>query len=116
MAKGDEIIQRYYEASGSTMDFDDFREICTTPFKHMRRGMSLSTLPEIRIMYMGTFVVNPGQILGMLKFTESRYKKNLIDEKQYMRYIKLLTDYIKAHAADFKKHEDKLEKWKTYLS
>jgi hypothetical protein len=120
MAKGDDVIQRYYNylcSQGKTPNhsYEDFRTICQTPFLHLRRQMSTDSLPDIRFTFLGTFVVLPGMVIKMLQFTQDRKDKQLITDKQYERYIKLLTGHIKEHRQDFEKHKLKLERWKDYL-
>jgi hypothetical protein len=120
MAKGDDIIQQYYDYLCSRneqpdMTFEDFKVICQTPFIHLRRQMSDDVLPLIRFTYLGSFMVLPGMIIKMAGYNQMRFEKNLITEKQYTRYMNLLFSYVKANKEHFKKHMDKLQQWKDYL-
>jgi len=115
LPKGETLIKQYFNYLKPDMDYKEFSEVCRTPFLHLRRQMAADYLPEIRLMYLGVFRVHPGMIVSMLQFNQKRYEKNLIDQKQYEQYMNKLIGYINRNPELFKKHKEKLSKWKTCL-
>lgn len=118
MAQGDELIKEYYDSLEvkPEMSYEQFVDVCKAPFKFLRRQISSDELPTIRFTFLGSFQVLPGMVIKMLQYTQDRFDKQLITEKEYQRYMTLLTNHIKRNREDFKKHELKLQRWTHYLS
>ena len=88
-------IQEYYDKVGHKydLDFEDFKNICLTPFKFIKEIMSSGVLKNIRLQYFGTFEVSKSRVFYSKKMLQSNYDKGVISEERYNRRLKVLNNY-----------------------
>lgn len=81
-----------------TSDYNDiplgeFKLICNSPFKFVRKVFSEGTLKDIRFQYLGVFEVSASRVKYSKKTLQENYDNQLISEKRYTERMKVLNNY-----------------------
>jgi hypothetical protein len=88
-------IEEYYELSefNDSIDIEEFRLICSSPFKMVRKAFTSGILRDIRLQYFGVFEVSKSRIKYSRSVIEENYKNGLISERRYLERLKVLDSY-----------------------
>lgn len=93
-----ELIQKFYNQEKEKypgLTFEQFYDICSGPWRFLKREMESGELPEVRLKYFGTFQVYEGRAKNMLHSIENRFKFHKIAPKQYFKLKEMLSNYLK---------------------
>ena len=74
---------------------DQIYEICRTPFKLAANEIRSGSLKNIRIKYLGTFMVFPGRVKGILNFATKGLQTNKITEERFQGIKAICDNYNK---------------------
>ena len=109
----DLVIEKYYNELDPKpdMSFEDFQDICRTPFRHLQQKLSSRVLYDIRYKYFGKFTPKPNQLVWLLHNTRERCNKGLIEQKSYNATVVMITDYISSNTELFERFKKTLKPW-----
>lgn len=90
-----ENIEEYYKSFGGSLDIslEEFKLICNSPFKMVKRVMSSGELEKIRLQYLCSFEVSAPRVKYSKKTLEENYTKGLISKDRYDKRMKTLSNY-----------------------
>ena len=91
------LLKQYYEKvkdNYPSVSYEEFKKICYSPFEFVKQEISSGELPVIRLKYFGTFLVYPKRAEGLLKKLENMYQYNKISEEKYLKYKKMIINYL----------------------
>ena len=91
------LIQEFYERMQKKyphMTFDEVKLICVTPFTYVRQEMESGNLRTIRLKYLGTFLVYPKRVSGVLAAMTQQFKDLKIDAKLYFKKKAIMEKYL----------------------
>lgn len=88
-------IEEYYNTSEykNLVPLEEFKLICISPFKLVRKIFSSGRLRDIRLQYFGVFEVSTSRIKYSKKQIEENYSNQLISEKRYTERMAVLNSY-----------------------
>jgi hypothetical protein len=102
MAKlnSDILIRRYYEEVKHLyphVTYDEFKEICRSPFEYTKQEISSGDFPVIRLKYLGTFLVYPKKAQAFLNRLKQRFKFHKVDRMYYFKMKEKIETYLNSH-------------------
>jgi hypothetical protein len=88
-------IEEYYNNSEDkdVIPFEEFKLMCITPFKMVRKTFTSGNLIDIRLQYFGVFEVSTSRIKYSKRMVEQNYNNKLISEKKYNERMSVLNSY-----------------------
>lgn len=88
-------ISEYYEMVKDEYDIDytHFKEICLSPFKMLKKVMTLGLMKNIRLQYLGIFEVSAGRVKYQKNILNNKYKEGLLSEKKLNEKMEILNRY-----------------------
>ena len=88
-------IQEYYENSPleGVIPFEEFKLMCTSPFKMVRKTFTNGKLIDIRLQYFGVFEVSKSRLSYSKKMVQQNFENKLISEKKYNERMSVLNSY-----------------------
>ena len=103
------LIKDFYEQFETDMSYEEFEQVCKTPFLHLRRQMR--QMNEVRFMYLGQFKISVSRVLQMLRYTETQYRSGKINEKLYNSHINNLITFVENNRKLFTKVKNEVKQW-----
>lgn len=82
----EKIIKLFYEKIKEDypkLSFEQIREICKSPFRHIANQIAKDNLPTILVKYFGTFEVHIGKIKNLMTANDTSFKFNKISEETH---------------------------------
>ena len=75
MDSNNDIIEAYFREEGHKygLDFGQFKIVCLTPFKFMKKVMNTGKMKHVRLKYFGIFYVSQARV---------NFYKELIEQKR----------------------------------
>lgn len=74
--------------------FEQTKEICSGPWKFLKKEMESGELNEVRFKYFGTFQVYPNRAKNLLIKLKERFRFNKINKNDYFRIKEMLEKFI----------------------
>ena len=92
-------VEQYWEEVKDQYDisFDEFKEVCKTPFKFVKEIISSGVLKNIRLKYFGVFEVSKSRVTFSKKTLEKNYSRGVISEEKYSKKLKTLNSYAEVY-------------------
>jgi len=94
------LIQEYYKRVQEKyphLTFDEVKLICVTPFTYTRQEMESGNLKTIRLKYLGTFLVYPKRVQGLIVTMARLFKELKVDAKVYFKKKAIIDKYLETH-------------------
>lgn len=79
---------------------DDIYAICRSPFKAVTDQMKTGQLKDIRVKYLGTFVVFPGRVKGILNSLQKKVGSGKVSSQLVQRAQVIHDNYFKQRDKD----------------
>lgn len=101
-----DLMKEFYELNKDKypdMTFEQMRDICYTQFRYVKEEMASGELNNIRLKYLGIFVVFEGTAKGILKKYKARFDDLTLDAKTYFAKKTMIDKYL------LKKENEKIE-------
>lgn len=92
-----ELIQEYFESireSHPNISLEQCNEICSAPFKEVRKGLESGDFPTVRLKFFGTFVAYPKRVKAILAQYEKMFKEHKITPFNYFKKKEQLEKYL----------------------
>ena len=88
-------IEEYYNNSEyyDVIPFEEFKLMCTSPFKMVRKVFTNGKLIDIRLQYYGVFEVSTSRLKYSKKMVEQNFENRLISERKYNERMSVLNSY-----------------------
>lgn len=93
-----DLMLEFYEENKHkypNMTFEEMRLICYTQFSYVKEEMENGELGNIRLKYLGIFVVFEGTAKGMLNKMKARFDALTIDTKFYFEKKAMIDKFLK---------------------
>ncbi len=91
------------------LNIGQFEHIISTPFRMLREVIKEGTFENVRIRYLGIFVVKEARIRTLANKIIKRYKNGEVDKKLFRYYIDRIIKYSARFPDKFKQEE--VEEW-----
>jgi len=76
------------------LTFEQFKDICSAPWKFLKEEMKSGELPTVRFKYFGVFQVYEGRARNMIHILDKRFRFHKIESKQYFKLKKMLKNFL----------------------
>lgn len=98
-----DLINEFFEKYKNdypNVSYDQFRDICFGPWRHLRRIMESGSLEEVRIKYFGTFLVYPKKAKAELEKIKKKFLDKTIYNKEYFRIKSMIEKFLDNESKD----------------
>lgn len=95
-----DLIEEFFLKERSkypNLTLEDFREICTSPWRMLRKEMEAGNLTSVRLKYFGIFQVLPGRAKHLLNRNKKNLEKGIINQQQHDKFEKMLKKHLKKY-------------------
>lgn len=76
------------------LSYEQFRDIITGPWRHLKTIMEEGNLEEVRIKYFGNFLVHVGKAKAELQKIKKKFEENTINHKEYFRIKVMIEKFL----------------------
>lgn len=85
-------VEEYWDMVEDQYDitFEEFKRVCTSPFRFIKDSMASGILRNIRVKYFGVFTVSVRRVKFSRINLEKNYKSKVISEEHYKKRKKVL--------------------------
>lgn len=91
-----DTIEKFYEQEKSffpDLSLNEFKLICSSPFKFTKEVINRGTLKNVRLQYFGVFEVMPSRVKYSLKTIQENYETGKITKERYEKRKEILGNY-----------------------
>lgn len=82
-----DFLQEFYDKSVDKKkfpDFEQFKLVCSSPYRFMRLNMTNGILEDFRFIFLGSFQLNKKRIKYAVDNLEKKFKEGNISETRYL--------------------------------
>lgn len=99
------LIEKFWELKGVEygISIEEFKLICYSPFKYIKKAISTGLMIDLRIIYLGEFKVSSARLKYNKSSLEEGYIKGNISEVVYNKRMTILNNYKNKKNKDEKK-------------
>lgn len=89
------LVEKFWELKGVEygIPIEEFKLVCYSPFKYIKRVISEGLMIDLRIIYFGEFKVSGARLKHNKNSLEKGYVEGSISEEIYKKRMAILNNY-----------------------